>query len=151
MNKTEMDCKVISTTTNRSNVLRFYLVFLVFAFCTLIYYFGEIINFAGWEPLKNITFFFGVHDIHRLFFLAPIMYAGYYFGVRPALIITILAIGVFIPRSLLLSPYPDPILRTAIFTIVAGVVGYLFAVTSTGYKKNRKSSQKPDFPKSPRP
>jgi hypothetical protein len=151
MNKTEMDRKVISTSTTRSHVIRFYLVFIIFAFCSLIFYFGEIINLAGWESLKNISFFFGVHDIHRLLFLAPIMYAGYYFGVRPAMIITILAIGVFIPRSLFFSPYPDPILRTVIFTIVAGLVGYLFAVTSTGYKKYRKSSRKPDFPKSAQP
>ena len=133
----------MSATTNRGQVLRFYFVFLLFALCALIYYFGELINFAGWDFLKSVTFFFGVHDVHRLLFLIPIMYAGYYFGIKPSIIITILAIGVFIPRSLFLSPYPDPLLRTGIFTIFAGVIGYLFAVTSAGYKNNRKRFEKP--------
>ena len=144
----ETDHKGIGVTTETSNVLRFYLVFFFFALCALIYYFGELINFAGWDSLEGITFFFGVHDIHRLFFLIPIMYAAYYFGVRPSIIITILAIGVFIPRSLFLSPYPDPLLRTGIFTVFAGVIGYLFAVTSSGYKENRRRSQNPRLPDS---
>ena len=138
----------MSATTNRGQVLRFYFVFLLFALCALIYYFGELINFAGWDFLKSVTFFFGVHDVHRLLFLIPIMYAGYYFGIKPSIIITILAIGVFIPRSLFLSPYPDPLLRTGIFTVFAGVIGYLFAVTSAGYKQNRQSLQKPGHPDS---
>jgi hypothetical protein len=142
MSKDELNQGTVSTSSTRGDIIRFYTSFLLFAFCVLIYYFGELIEFAEWDSLKNITFFFGVHDIHRLFFLAPIMYAGYYFGVRAAIIMTILSVGSFIPRALFLSPYPDPILRTALFSLTAGIVGYLFAVTSTGYRKSRRQSSR---------
>jgi len=96
--------------------------------CTLFYYFGELADFAGWEALRW-DFFYGVHDIHRLLFMAPIIYAGYFFGVKATIIITIVAVGTFFPRALFISPFPDPVLRTVLFTIIAGTVGYLTAVT----------------------
>lgn len=145
MSKNEIDPRNPGEKSTGNDVLKVYAAFLLFASCALIYYFGELIEFAGWESLKSISFFFGVHDIHRLLFLAPIMYAGYYFGVRAAIIIIILAIGAFLPRALFISPYPDPLLRTALFSITAGVVGYFFAVTSAGYRKSRhKDSQHTD-------
>jgi len=106
--------------------LSFYSLFLLFGFCTLLYYFGELVDFAGWVALRW-EFFYGVHDIQRLLFLAPIIYAGYVFGVKATLIITIVAIMTFLPRALFISPFPDPLLRTVLFTIIAGTMGYLTA------------------------
>ena len=113
---------------SKRNAYSFYTLFLLWACCTLFYYFGELADFAGWEVLRW-NFFYGVHDIHRLFFLAPIIYAGYVFGVKAAVIITIVAVMTFLPRALFISPFPDPILRTVLFTIIAGVMGYLTATT----------------------
>jgi len=110
------------------NPYSFYTLFLLWGCCTLFYYFGELVDFAGWEALRW-NFFYGVHDIHRLFFLAPIIYAGYVFGVKAAVIITIVAVMTFLPRALFISPFPDPILRTVLFAIIAGVMGYLTATT----------------------
>lgn len=95
-------------------------------FCTLFYYFGELVDWAAWEALRR-NFFYGVHDIHRLLFLAPIIYAGYTARVRGAIIITLVSFVIFLPRAFFISPYPDPLLRMAIFTIFAGVIGYLVA------------------------
>ena len=119
---------------SKRDILRFYIMVLLFAFCTLIYYFGELIDFAGWDALR-ISFFFGVHDVHRLIYLAPIMYAGHFFGVRATIIVTILTIGAFLPRAIFISPYPDPLLRSMLFTVVAGVVGYLYSKARTDYKR----------------
>lgn len=112
----------------------FYLLFSMFALCTLFYYFGELVDYAGWMALRW-DFFYGVHDIHRLLFLAPIVYAGYVFGVRGTVIITILAVAAFLPRALFVSPYPDPTLRMVLFSIVAGTIGYLTATTRREFQR----------------
>ncbi len=106
---------------------RFYMLFLLYGFCTLFYYFGELVNLAGWEALRW-DFFYSVHDVHRLLFLAPIIYAGYVFGVKATVIITILTAGAFLPRALFISPFPDPLLRAVLFIVIAGALGYLTAI-----------------------
>jgi PAS domain-containing protein len=96
-------------------------------FCTLFYYFGELVDWAGWDAL-HWDFFYGVHDVHRLLFLLPIIYAGYTARVKGALIVTLGAFAVFLPRAFLISTYPDPLLRMVLFTIIAGVIGSLIGV-----------------------
>ena len=50
-----------------------YILIALFAACTLIYYFGELVNFFGWEALRwNI--WYTVHDPDRMLFLFPILY-----------------------------------------------------------------------------
>jgi ABC-type spermidine/putrescine transport system permease subunit I len=105
---------------------------LMMLFCTLFYYFGELANFLGWGALRW-HFFYSVHDFHRLLFLAPIVYAGYFFGVRAAIIITVISVNIFLPRALFISPFPDPLPRTVLFIIIVGVIGYL-----TGRESERR-------------
>lgn len=132
--------KIISILRSR-NASSFYILFLVFAFCTLFYYFGELVNFAGWEALRW-EFFYGVHDIHRLLFLAPIIYAAYVFGARATITMTILTLAAFLPRAFFISPYPDPLLRMLLFTVIAGVLGYLTARTvSEAEQRSRLQAQ----------
>ena len=102
----------------------FYILIALLAICTLFYYFGELVDFAGWEALR-LNFFYSVHDVHRLFFLAPIIYAGYIYRVKGAVFVTIAAFIVFLPRALFVSHFPDPVLRAGLFTIVAGMMGSL--------------------------
>jgi len=99
---------------------------LLLVICTLFYYFGELVDWAAWDVLRR-NFFYGVHDVHRLLFLAPIVYAGYTARVRGAVIITLVSFIIFLPRAFFISPYPDPLLRMVIFTVFAGVIGYLVA------------------------
>jgi len=110
----------------RSGFRRLYILALLYVGCTLFYYFGELVDLAGWEALRW-DFFYGVHDVHRLLFLAPIIYAAYFFGVKATVIITIVAVNTFLPRALFISPFPDPTLRTVLFIIIAGAMGYLTA------------------------
>lgn len=119
------------------NIFSFYVLFALFGFCAWLYYFGELVDFFGWEALRW-DFFYSVHDVHRLLFLAPIIYAGYVFGVRATIIVTIIAVMTFIPRALFISPFPDPTLRMVIFGIIEGTMGYLTArVRSETQKCNR--------------
>ncbi len=115
---------------------KFYILFLLYGFCTLFYYFGELVDFAGWEALRW-DFFYSVHDIHRLSFLAPIIYAGYVFGVKATVIITILTAGTFLPRALFISHFPDPILRAMLYILFAGAMGYLTAVARVQSRRGR--------------
>ena len=103
------------------------IIFFLLAFCSLIYYFGELIDWAAWNAIRN-DFFFGIHDVHRLLFLAPIIYAGYVARVRGAIIITLVSFIIFLPRAFFISPFPDPLLRMVLFIIFAGVIGSLVGV-----------------------
>jgi len=137
VNKGILGHRIISVVPRSRDSRSFYFLFLLFACFTLLYYFGELVSLAGWEALRW-EFFYGVHDIHRLLFLVPIIYAGYVFGVRAAVIITIVAIMTFLPRALLISPFPDPLLRTVLFAIIAGTMGYLTArVRSESERRSR--------------
>jgi len=104
---------------------------LLLVICTLFYYFGELADWAAWEALRR-EFFYGIHDIHRLLFLAPIIYAGYVGRVKGAIIVTLICFAVFLPRAFFISPFPDPLLRTVLFTVIAGVIGSL-----TGIVRNK--------------
>lgn len=124
MNKIDLGSQEVSP-AKRTHSPRSPLVLLaLMALCTLIYYFGEMVDFAGLEALRW-KFFYSVHDTHRLFFLAPIIYAGYVYRVKGAVIITLVSFVVFMPRAFFISPFPDPLLRMTLFTIIAGVMGYL--------------------------
>jgi PAS domain-containing protein len=112
--------------SNRARAYKLFVLPLLLIICTLFYYFGELVDWAAWDALRA-SFFYGVHDIHRLLFLVPIIYAGYTARVRGAIIITLVSLIIFLPRAFFISPYPDPLLRMLLFTIVAGVVGYLVA------------------------
>ena len=103
---------------------RLFVMPLLLIICTLFYYFGELVEWAAWDALRR-EFFYGVHDVHRLLFLVPIIYAGYTARVKGALIITLVSLVIFLPRAFFISPFPDPLLRMLLFVIFAGVIGCL--------------------------
>jgi PAS domain-containing protein len=121
---------------NKAN-FRVFILPLVFLFCTVFYYFGELIDWAAWDVLRA-NFFYGVHDIHRLLFVIPIIYAGYYNRIRGAIIITLISFVVFLPRAFFISPYPDPLLRMIIFTVFAGVIGVFVGIIRNQAERSRE-------------
>ncbi len=125
-----------STVLRDRNFFSFFTLFFLFWICTLLYYFGELVDFAGWESLRW-EFFYIVHDIHRLFFLAPIIYAGYIFRVKGAVITTIATFIIFLPRALFISPFPEPMLRPVLFILVAGTMGALIGKTRNESERRR--------------
>jgi integral membrane sensor domain MASE1 len=103
------------------------ILILLCLYYPLIYYFGEIIDHFGWESLRW-DFFYTVHDIHRVVFLIPILFAAYCFRIKGAIITAVFAFAVFLPRSLLLSPYPDPTSRMVVFAIFALALGIFVGI-----------------------
>ena len=121
----------------KSSNIKLLILPLLLVVCTLFYYFGELVDWAAWDSLRN-NFFYGIHDVHRLLFLAPIVYAGYTARIKGAIIITLVSFVIFLPRAFFISPYPDPLLRMIIFTLFAGVIGYLVARLRNEKDKYRK-------------
>ncbi len=52
-----------------------FIIPLLLVFGAVFYYFGELVDWAAWDALR-LSFFYGVHDVHRMFFLVPITCAG---------------------------------------------------------------------------
>jgi len=116
---------------------RLFILPLLLVFCTLFYYFGELVDWAAWEALRR-EFFYGIHDVHRLLFLAPIIYAGYTARVKGAVIITLVSFSIFLPRAFFISPFPDPLLRMVLFTVIAGVIGALTGIIRDKSERSRQ-------------
>jgi len=115
-------------------IFRSFIMPLLVVFCALFYYFGELVDWATWDIMRQ-NFFYGVHDIHRLLFLIPITYAGYTARIKGALIVTMVVFIIFLPRAFFISPFPDPILRMVIFTIFAGTLGCLTGIVRNGSER----------------
>jgi PAS domain-containing protein len=125
----------VSKVLKAPNAYSYYTLFLMWVLCTLFYYLGEIIDWAHWETIRW-EFLYSVHDIHRLLFLTPIIYSAYIFGVKATIIFTILSLMTFLPRAIFVSPYPDPLARMLIFALIAGIIGYLIAISRRELKKS---------------
>ena len=82
--------------------IRPFILLLLLVFGTLFYYFGELVVWATWDFLR-LNFFYGIHDVHRLVFLAPIVYAAYTAGKKGAVIVTMVSLLIFLPRAFFIS------------------------------------------------
>jgi hypothetical protein len=111
--------------------------------CALIYYFGELVDIAGWDSLRW-GFFYGVHDTQRLLFLAPILYAGYFFRTKGALIATLVSLIVCLPRAILISHFPYPLAREVAFMMIAGALGVALAKLRSKYGSPRTTESRAD-------
>ncbi|MFC2072554.1 winged helix-turn-helix domain-containing protein [Chloroflexota bacterium] len=98
-----------------------FMLVTLFGVSTLIYYFGELVHFSGWTAM-HWQFFHGVHDIQRLFFFTPIIYAYCFFKGRVMMSVTTASLIVFLPRAIFISPFPDAILRSLLFATFAIVL-----------------------------
>ena len=94
--------------------------------CSVFYYMDVIINLGGWTHVKW-DIFYTVHDLHRALFLIPAMYAAYEFRLRGIAVTSFLSLLIFLPRALVVSPYPDPLLRALIFMVSMVIIGILLS------------------------
>lgn len=90
-------------------------------------------------PIFNYSFFTGIHDVNRVMFLIPIVYAAIAYRARGSLIISFIFLGVILPRALLLSPYPNPLLRALIFVVFSALVSLLIALELNRVEGVRKT------------
>jgi PAS domain S-box-containing protein len=108
--------------------------------CSVFYYMDVIIDYAGWVNLKR-GIFYTVHDLHRALFLIPVMYATYEFRMKGIIVTSFLSLIVFLPRALIVSPYPNPVLRSLIFTVSMVIMGVLLSKLLNNISERKKLEQ----------
>lgn len=108
--------------------------------CSLFYYMDILIDFAGWRNVRW-SIFYTVHDLHRALFLIPAVYTAYVFRGKGIAIISCISLLIFLPRALLVSPYPDPLLRALIFVISMAAIGILLSLLLNNISERKKLEQ----------
>jgi signal transduction histidine kinase len=96
------------------------------AVCTLVYYAEQIIAIT--HISLHVEFFSTVHDLHRTLFLIPLVYASIAYRLPGSLFASAFFLAVILPRALLYSTLPDPLLRPVIFFFLASALSILVAV-----------------------
>ena len=80
--------------------------------------------------LTHITSNLGLdrHSLERILYLAPIVWAGFLFGFRGALAVSLAALALMLPRAIFISPYPtDALFETGAVFIIGNVMAISFA------------------------
>jgi len=68
------------------------------------------------------------HALDRILYLAPIVWAGFVFGWKGAILTSVVALGCMLPRALIISPKPlDSIFETTAVFIIANVLAISFS------------------------
>lgn len=106
--------------------------------CSLLYY-ADQVYLLGIQQLSN-SFFNTVHDLHRTLFFIPILYASLVFRIRGAMITSFAFLCITIPRALLISPYPDPLLRPVVFVTIAAFIGFIIATQFNRIERETKAN-----------
>ena len=115
----------------------FWIITALMAFFTFLYYIDQT-PLVEMTPF-NYTFFSGVHDIHRILFVIPVVYAAFMFRVWGSLVTSFVFLCVVMPRSLLFSPYPDPVLRALLFVIIMALASLLIATQLNRTEREQKA------------
>jgi len=108
--------RLIKPDSNR----RFWIILVMFLLGTIAHYPQEILNIS--EP--SLFSFLGSerHTIERVLFLLPIIYSSFIFGFRGGLISLALAIGIMVPRAVLISPYPGDAYIEITIVFIIGIL-----------------------------
>ncbi len=106
---------------------RFWLIVGLFVAGIILHY-PQQLPFWGWEAPSS---FLGLtrHTIERVYLLVPIIYAGFAFGIRGGIASLVVALGVMLPRAILISPSPaDALFETGGVIGIGAAVNLLFQV-----------------------
>ena len=104
----------------------FWLLVAVFVLITVAHY-GEALGHPAF--LTNLTANLGLdrHALERILYLAPIIWAGFLFGQRGAIVASLAALACMLPRAIFISPYPrDALLEVSAVFIVGNLVAFAF-------------------------
>jgi signal transduction histidine kinase len=90
-------------------------------------------------PVFSNSFFTGIHDVNRALFLIPIVYAALAFRLRGSIITLLIFLAAVLPRALLFSTYPNPLLRAMVFFVFAALVGLFIATELNRFEQERQT------------
>ncbi len=68
------------------------------------------------------------HDLHRAFYLLPMLYAAAKFRLRGAIAVSLLTPAILLPYSFLVSPFPDATTRAFVFGVGASLATVLLGL-----------------------
>jgi signal transduction histidine kinase len=115
-------------------------IVLLFLGLTLLYYIEFVTTTAN--VFLDQALFSGIRDLHRTFFLIPIVYASLVFGKKGSLVSSFAFLCVVLPRAFFLSPYPNPVLRAVISVASSAIIGFLVAAWYNQFKIERKDKER---------
>jgi len=112
----------------------FWLLVAVFALITIPHY-GEELKHPAF--LVDLMADLGVerHAFERIAYLAPIVWAGFLFGQRGAIVTSLVALACMLPRAIIISLYPKDALFEAIAVFI---VGNLVSFSFESLRKERE-------------
>jgi len=112
----------------------FWLLVAVFALITVPHY-GEELKHPAF--LVDLMADLGVerHAFERIAYLAPIVWAGFLFGQRGAIVTSLFALACMLPRAIIISLYPKDALFEAIAVFI---VGNLVSFSFESLRKERE-------------
>ena len=105
----------------------FWLILITLAFITILHY-GESFNQPSFLIDLTEKLDLDRHAFERIFYLAPIIWAGFLFGRRGAVTISVVALACMLPRAIFISPYPsDALFETGAVFVVGNLVAFTFS------------------------
>jgi len=111
----------------------FWLILAVLVLITLLHY-GEILKYPVFLSQMMSSLGLDRHAFERILYLAPIVWAGFLFGWRGAVITSLAALACMLPRAIFISPYPSDALfeTSAVF-----IIGNVLAISFNALRKER--------------
>jgi signal transduction histidine kinase len=96
----------------------------------ILFYNASYLGIAGWFPwFTDVVTAQGIYAFVPIFlFLAPLIYAGVVFRLRGFLVTWAIFVAAILPRALQQSPSLESLMRVALFTLVALLLGLLVAL-----------------------
>ena len=105
----------------------FWLILITLAFITSLHY-GESFNQPSFLIDLTEKLDLDRHAFERIFYLAPIVWAGFLFGRRGAVTTSVVALACMLPRAIFISPYPsDALFETGAVFVVGNLVAFTFS------------------------
>jgi PAS domain S-box-containing protein len=104
----------------------FWLILLLLVLITLLHY-GETVKHPVFLTHVMSNLGLSRHAFERIFFLAPIVWAGFLFGRKGAIITSLTALACMLPRAIFISTSPtDAIFESSAIFIVGNALAILF-------------------------
>lgn len=116
----------------------FWLIFLILILISIPYY-SDVIKHPSF--VKSIWSGLGLdrHAFERILYLVPVVWAGFVFGWRGAIVTSLITLAIMLPRAISISAHPrDALLET--FTIF--VIGNVLALGFASLRREREFRKK---------
>lgn len=142
-NRLEEKLADISLRQPESNILKsrhFWIILGLMAVGVFVYYVDQTSLAEG--SFFSHPFFTSVHDLHRTLFFLPVLYAAVAFRIPGALITSLAFLSIVVPRALIYSPYPDPLVRPILFVAFALLISLLLAAQLNRMEFEHKANAK---------